>query len=149
MNNILKQLEDTLELYFVKKAPALPTNIKDLLVKIAPYLVIISLIMTIPAILLLLGLGSFATMIAPAGGADTVATLPNMWIGIVLLIPVVILDAMAVPGLFARKAVGWKYIFWAQLIALVSSIIQFNIVGGIIGAIIGFYILFQIKSHYK
>lgn len=149
MNNTLKQLEDTLELYFVKKAPALPTNIKDILVKIAPYLVIISLIMTIPAILLLLGLGGFATTIAPAGGADAVATLPNMWIGIILLIPVVILDAMAVPGLFARKAIGWKYIFWAQLIGVVSSIIQFNIIGGLIGAIIGFYILFQIKSHYK
>lgn len=145
----LTQLEDTLDLYFGKKAPALPTNIKDLIVKLAPYLSIIALILTLPAILLILGLGSFATMLAPLGGVQSVSTLPTMWLGIILLIPVVVLEAMAIPGLFARKAVAWKYMFWAQLITLVSSLVQFNIVGALIGAVIGFYILFQIKSHYK
>lgn len=148
-NNGLKQLEDTLDQYFGKKAPALPANIKDLIVKIAPYLSILSVILTIPAILLLLGLGSFATMLAPVGGMQSISAVPTMWLGIVLLIPVVILEALAIPGLFARKAVAWKYMYWAQLITLVSSLVQFNIVGALIGALIGFYILFQIKSEYK
>lgn len=148
-NNGLKQLEDTLDQYFGKKAPALPANIKDLIVKIAPYLSILSVILTIPAILLLLGLGSFATMLAPVGGMQSISAVPTMWLGIVLLIPVVVLEALAIPGLFARKAVAWKYMYWAQLITLVSSLVQFNIVGALIGALIGFYILFQIKSEYK
>lgn len=147
--NPLAQLEDTLDEYFGKKAPALPQGIKDFIVKVAPYLTIIGLILTIPAILVLLGLGSIATVLAPMGGVQSVSTLPNMWIGILLLVPVVILEAMAVPGLFAKKAVGWRYIFWAQLISLVSNLIQLNIVSAIIGAVIGFYILFQVKSLYK
>lgn len=149
MVKILSQLEDTLNDYFGKKAPALPANIQEIIVKLAPYLTILGVILALPAILLLLGLGSFATMLAPLGGAEAVTTVPNMWLGIVLLIPVVILEALAIPGLFARKAVAWKYIFWALLISLVSSLVQFNIVGALIGAVIGFYILFQIKSHYK
>ncbi len=147
--NPLAQLETTLDEYFGKKAPALPQNIKEILVKVAPYLVIIGLIFTIPAILILFGLGSVATVLAPVGGAQSVATVPTMWVGILLLIPVVILEAMAVPGLFSRKATAWRYVFWAQLISIISNLVQFNIVGGIIGALIGFYILFQVKSFYK
>lgn len=147
--NPLAQLEGTLDEYFGKKAPALPQNIKEILVKVAPYLVIIGLIFTLPAILLLLGLGSVATVLAPVGGAQSVASVPTMWIGILLLVPVVILEAMAVPGLFSRKAVAWRYVFWAQLITIVSNLVRFDIVGGIISALIGFYILFQVKSLYK
>lgn len=147
--NPLGQLEDTLDEYFGKKAPELPQNIKEILVKVAPYLVIIGLIFTIPAVLLLLGLGSVATVLAPVGGAQSVASVPTMWVGILLLVPVVILEAMAVPGLFGRKAVAWRYVFWAQLITIVSNLVRFDIVGGIISALIGFYILFQVKSLYK
>lgn len=147
--NPLTQLEGILDEYFGKKAPALPQNIKEILVKIAPYLVIIGLIFTIPAILILLGLGSAVTVLAPVGGAQSVASVPTMWVGILLLVPVVILEAIAVPGLFSRKIGAWRYVFWAQLITIVSNLVRFDIVGGIIGAIIGFYILFQVKSLYK
>lgn len=147
--NPFAQLEETLDEYFGKKAPALPQNIKEIIVKIAPYLVIIGLIFTIPAIFVLLGLGSIATVLAPVGGAQSVASVPTMWIGILLLIPVIILEAMAVPGLFSRKVVAWRYVFWAQIITIVSNLVQLNIVGGIISAIIGFYILFQVRGLYK
>lgn len=145
----IKQLEKALDEYFGKKAPALPQNIKEIIVKIAPYLAIISVILTIPAILLIFGLGSLATSLAPLGGAQSVATLPTMWISILLLVPVVILEAMAVPGLFARSSKAWQYMFWAQIISVVSSLVQFNIIGALISAVIGFYILFQVKSLYK
>jgi len=145
----LKQLETTLEQYFVKKAPALPANIKDLIVKFAPYLSIISAVITVPAILVLFGLGSIATTLAPMAGVSGVNALPTMWLGILLLIPVVVLEIMAIPGLFARSIKGWRYVYWAQLISVASNLVQLNIVGAIIGAIIGFYFIFQIKSHYK
>ena len=147
--NLLAQLENTLDEYFGKKAPALPQNIKEIIVKIAPYLVIIGLIFTIPAIFILFGLGGLASTLAPVGGAQAVASLPTMWIGILLLIPVIILEAMAVPGLFSKKIAAWRYVFWAQVIAIISSLVQLNIVGGIIGALIGFYILFQVKGLYR
>lgn len=145
----IKQLEKAFDEYFGKKAPALPQNIKEIIVKIAPYLAIISVILTIPAILLIFGLGSLATTLAPLGGVQSVATLPTMWVSILLLIPVVVLEAMAVPGLFARSSKAWQYMFWAQIISVVSSLVQFNIIGALISAVIGFYLLFQVKSLYK
>lgn len=147
--NVMTQLEDTLDEYFGKKAPALPQNIKEILVKIAPYLIIISLIFTIPAILALIGLGSFVSMLAPAGGAQAVAGIPAMWIGIIFLIPVAILEVMAVPGLFSRKIGAWRFMFWAEIISVISSLVQINIVGALISAVIGFYLLFQVKGLYK
>ena len=145
----LNQLEVKLEEIFAKKAPALPDNIKEILVKIAPYLAILSVIFSIPAILLIFGLGSLATIFAPLGGVRSVTTLPTMWVGILLLIPIVVLEIMAIPGLFKRLAVAWKYMFWAQLISIVSNLVQLNIFGAILSAIISFYLLFQVKKLYK
>ena len=147
--NVMTQLEGTLDEYFGKKAPALPQNIKEIIVKIAPYLVIISVIFTVPAILLLLGLGGLASTIAPVGGARAVASLPMMWIGILLLIPVILLEVMAIPGLFSRKITAWRYVFWAQLISIISSLVTLNIAGALLSVLIGFYLLFQVKSLYK
>jgi branched-subunit amino acid transport protein len=149
VNKTLTQIETNLQLYFGKKAPMLPENLQMVLVKIAPYLAILGVIVTAPAILLLLGLGSFATLLSPLGGLQSVTSVPTMWLSILLLIPVVILEAMAIPGLFKRTMTAWKYLYWAQLIAFVSNILQFNIVGAVIGAVIGFYVLFQIRNHYK
>lgn len=147
--NFVNQLEKTLDEYFGEKAPALPHNIKEIIVKIAPYLAILGVILSLPAILLLLGLGSLATVLAPLGGVPAVTSLPTMWLGILLLIPTVVLEAMAIPGLFARKTVAWKYLYWAQLISVLAAILQLNIVGAILTAVIGFYLLFQVKSFYR
>lgn len=147
--NTLNQLEGVIEEYFGKKAPALPANIKEVIVKIAPYLIIVALILTLPAIFVLLGLGGLSTTLAPVGGAQSVSAVPTMWLSILLLIPVVILEAMAIPGLFSRKITAWRYLYWSQLITVVSGLVQFNIIGAITSAVIGFYILFQVKSLYK
>jgi branched-subunit amino acid transport protein len=71
------------------------------------------------------------------------------WLSLLLFVPVIILEIMAIPGLFKRKMMAWKYIYWSQLIMFVSGILQFNFIGAIIGAIIGFYFLFQVRSMYK
>lgn len=147
--NFLNKLEVTLNEYFGKQAPQLPENIKEIIVKLAPYLVIISVIFAIPALLVLLGLNGFATAIAPMGGVSSVASVPGMWLGTLLLIPSIVLEAMAIPGLFARKAVAWKYMFWSQLISVIASVLSLNLVGAIIGGLIGFYLLFQVKNYYK
>jgi branched-subunit amino acid transport protein len=88
-------------------------------------------------------------MLAPFGGVQAVSAVPTMWLSIIVLIPVAILEIMAIPGLFAKKAAGWKYMYWAQLVTVVSSLLQLNIIGALISFVIGFYILFQIKSFYK
>lgn len=142
----LNQLESTLDLYFVKKAPALPANIKELIVKFGPYLVLLSIIVSVPAILTLLGVGAF---LAPFGyGAGTGYGL-NYTISILFLVVNVVMMALALPGLFKRTLSSWKLVFYASLISIVSSLAGFNFVGALINAVISFYFLFQIKSYYK
>lgn len=145
----LSQLETTLDEYFGKKAPQMPDNIKELLVKFAPYLVILGLLFTIPGLLAVVGFGGFASMVAPFGGMNAMKAVTGMWLGIILMVPVVVLEAMALPGLFAKTKQGWKYMYFASLVSILANVLQFNLVGAVIGAIISFYILFQIKSEYK
>ena len=147
--NMLNQLETKLEEIFGKQAPQIPENIKEIIVKIAPYLAIVGILFAIPALLLLLGLGSIATVVSPMGGVSSLAAVPTMWLSTLLLIPVIVLEALAIPGLFAKTKAGWRYSYWSQLVSVISSLIAFNILGAIFGAAIGFYILFQIKNHYK
>lgn len=147
----LGQLEETLDLYLVKKAPfQLPANAKELIVKIAPWATLIILIITLPLVLLAFGLGA---LVAPfsflAGPQYGVAYGTSYVISMVVLAVALIMEALAIPGLFARSMKGWRLVYYSTLISLVSSLIQFNIFGGLFSALIGLYFLFQIKSYYK
>lgn len=141
----LAQLETTLDLYLVKKAPALPDNIKEIIVKIAPWLTIVGLVLSIPALLALLGLSAVVMPLAAVtmarGGFDYVA-------GIVFLVAILALEAFALPGLFGRKKQGWNLIFYSVLLSAVQSLLSFNLFGLIIGTLIGLYVLFQVRSYY-
>lgn len=140
------QLESTLDLYFVKKAPALPANIKELIVKFGPYLVLLSIIVSLPAILTLLGLGAFLMPFGYGAGAGYGL---NYTISILFLLVNVVMMALALPGLFKRTLSSWRLLFYASLLSIVSSLVSFNFVGALINAVISFYFLFQIKSYYK
>ena len=61
-NSILSQLEDTLELYLVKKAPNLPKTIKDLIVVLTPWFTLLGIIFSIPLVFVAFGL---STLIGP------------------------------------------------------------------------------------
>lgn len=150
-SSVLGKLEETLELYLVKKAPALPENIKEVLVNFAPWINIIVLVIAIPGILAVLAIGTavlpFLAVSAPTYG---VAYTANYTISVVILAVAVVLQALAIPGLFKKSKAGWNFAFYANIVSLVSSVVGVSgIVSGLIGALIGFYILFQIKSYYK
>ncbi len=131
---------NTLDLYFGRKAPQLPVGLKSFLVKIAPYLTILSLLFAIPAVLALFGLSfAFGTAAGYAAGFSILG---------VLSIVVIILNAMALPGLFRRTPQGWNFVFYSVLVQAIQSLLMMNIVGLVIGLLIGFYILFQVRSYY-
>ncbi len=144
----LSQLENFLELYLVKKAPALPKGGKEFLVKIAPWLVIVGLVLSIPAIFSLFTLNSMMSA-NPYGAYVTAALGPAYYISLILLIVVVVLEIMALPGLFNRKKSGWNFIFYSSLVSLVSSLVTMNLVGFIIGGLLSLYLLFQVREYYK
>lgn len=132
-------LEKELEPIFTKQLPPFPDNIKDLCVKIAPILAIIGVVLGV----LGTGLGVLFSPFAWFSGSILYG------IGIVFLVIMVILNALAIPGLFNQKMEGWKYMYYAQLVNIVYHLCTGTWISGLIGAFIGFWILFQIREKYS
>lgn len=145
-NAALGSLEQTLDLYFGKKAPVLPGGIKDFLVSIAPWVVLISVVISIPAVLALAGISSFVMPMMTYSAYPGAGT---MWmVSAAFLVVTIVLEALAIPGLFKRSKQGWDMVFYSALVSVVFNAVSLNIIGGIIGALISFYLLFQIRSYY-
>ncbi len=151
VKSVLSNLESTLEVYLVKKAPALPTQWRELLVRFAPYLAIIGVIVGVPGVLALFGLGA---LIVPFGTIGGIASgKPFLGVGylfnVVFLGLMVLLEALSIPGLFGRKKAGWNFMFWGTLVGAVQNVLSFNIGGLVIGTLLSLYLLFQVKEYYK
>ena len=147
----ISQFEAFLEEYLVKKAPfAIPAGGKEFIVKVAPYLIIIFAVIAIPGILLALGATTILAPFAAVGYAFGHGFGFLALISLIISIIAVVLELVAVPGLFKRSKGGWRMVFYASIVSLIGSIISVTgIITGIIGAIIGWYILFQVKELYK
>lgn len=147
--SFIGKLEAKLDEYMVTKAPfQIPMNGKEVLVKIAPYLIIIFSVLALPAILALFGITAFLAPVAMVAGGG----MGWGFFGIVSVVTSVIalvLDVMAIPGLFKRAHSSWRLLFYATIVSLIGGILSMNPIGAVIGAIIGWYILFQVKELYK
>ena len=150
MNAIVKPLE---ELY--SKAPVLPTNWKESLVKVSPWLALVfGVLSLLTGLLGVLGAGA-VSLYAPLAGAAGGILAIWIWVSVVLLFVEGVVLLLAYPSLKKRLLKGWNLLFLLELVWLVSRVIDvltFNIsgiVGAVIGAVVGFYFLFQIKSYYK
>lgn len=129
------------------KFPPLPANIKEVLVKIFPFL---ALIFGILGVLGAIAATGFLTVLSPMvvlGGGFGVAA--GGIIGSILMLVSSVMMVMAYPGLRDHKIAGWKYSFWSQTVSVVGSILALNLVGALISVVVGYYLLFQIKSYYK
>ena len=144
--SLIPQLEDLGDQYLVQKAPfQLPPGVKEFIVQFGPYITLVLMLLALPIILIALGISAFLLPFGyTAGGAGLVSTL-----GLVIAVASLILEAMALPGLFKRSKTGWNFVFYSILLSAVGSLIHLDIVGLIIGTLISLYILFQIRSYYK
>ena len=145
-NSPLGQIETVLNSYFGQKAPKLPTNIQNIIVTYGPWLILVMLVISVPGLLTAFGRGS---SIAPVGymvggGVGTYYTLSWIFLAVIL-----VLEALALPGLFKKKKSAWNLLFYASLVSTIQSVVLMNFIGLIIGSLISFYILFQIRHHYK
>ena len=142
----LSQLEDTLEVYLVKKAPfSIPENWKELIVQFTPYLTILGIV---GSVLILFGalLSPFTAFLGPRYALSYSF---NYVLSMVALAVVVVLEAMAVPGLFKRQEKAWRFLFYASLVNAVSGFLGGDWVGMIIGTLLFWYVLFQVKEYYR
>ncbi len=141
------KVEAWLDEYMVKKAPfQIPMGGKEFLATIAPYLVIISIVLFVLSLPVLLGLGAMGGALGMMGG--------SMW-GYAMLVStltsvvIVIIEASALPGLFKRTQASWRLVFYATLVSFAGNVLALNLIWAVIGGVIGWYILFQIKELYK
>lgn len=142
-----KDIMATLEHWLVTKAPVqLPKNVKDWLVKFGPWIDLVLLVLFLPAILLALGLGAIALPFSVVGGPGATAGLS---FALIMLVVQVVLMAIALPGLFARKRSGWNFAFYGVVFNLVYSLLSLSILSGIVSAVVSSYFLFQIRSYYN
>jgi hypothetical protein len=145
MKQSLEQLDNTLQLYFVQKAPALPENWKEVLVKFLPWIVLILLVLALPAVLVFLGL---STVLLPVSFLGGVGTGIGYVLAMVVLIGTLVLEGMAIPGLFKRTRSAWRLLYYSALLSILYNLLTLNLVGFIVGGLLSLYLLFQIKSHY-
>jgi hypothetical protein len=147
----MAQLEKFFEDLFLKKIPwQLPVKAKEVIVKIAPWIVLIILIVSIPGILAVFGLSAFVGGMATYYGAHLGS---RFYLGWIVLVVQFILMAMSFSGLKQRKLKGWRFAYYSSLVSAVYGVISaYNISGiiwSLISAGIGLYILFQVRSYYN
>lgn len=147
---LVSRLEAILDEYMVKKAPfTLPAELKSFIATVSPYLIIVFAVLGLPVILTGLGISAVLAPVSMMGAAFGYGFGLNAMISLVIAIIALIMEVVAVPGLFKRTRGGWNMVFYASIVSFIGNILSFNIIGGIIGAIIGWYILFQVKELYK
>jgi hypothetical protein len=133
-----------LDFYLVKKAPfQLPDAAKEFIVKFGPWITIVLLFLTLPLLLVALGIGAF---FMPFGGVGYATGFG--FLSLFVLAEIALMVA-ALPGLFARKMAGWRLLFYSQVISIVYSLLSGSVVGGLIFGLIGLYILFQVRPLYQ
>jgi hypothetical protein len=144
--SLLTQLDHLLEEYLVKKVPSIPPNIKEAIVKFGPYIALVLTVMALPAILFVLGLGTFVMPFTFLGG---VAAGTTFSITMIFSLIAFVLGALAIPGLFRRAKSAWNLLYYATLVGVVQNVITFNLGGLIIGSLLSLYILFQVRELYR
>ncbi len=134
------------------KFPSFPDNVKDILVKIAPFLAIIGAVLGAIGLVGALFVGGAVSIGTGAYGGSMAA----FWIGIGFFAILVVLYGLAISPLFKQQKRGWDLMYYAALLATVSNIVTGllggsfvgTIIGAVIGFVIGFWILFQVREKY-
>jgi len=147
-NTIVKMLADweqKINAFVQEKAPKLPENIVNFIVKINPYLIIISLVLTLPILLFAFGLGALISPLAFLNVGYGV----HFSLSTIFTLIILVLNAMAIPGLFKRLKSAWNLMFYASLVQALSYLLSFSLGSLIIGTAISWYFLFQIRKEYK
>lgn len=135
---------DFLQTWFYDKAPFhLPDGVRELIVKFGPWVLVVFLVLSLPALLVLLGIGSLAIPFAGVSYAG------GFGIAAAGSIASTVLTAMALPGLFARQKAGWTWLVYSELVSIATSLLLGNIFTALIGGAIALYLIYQVHTYYK
>ena len=141
VNSIIASME---QIY--GKLPSLPTNVKDFIVTVTPWLALIFGILGVLGSLSAFGVSVVASPLVAMGGGFNAAT--GLIVATIIGLVASVLELVAFPGLLHRKKSGWMFLFWVEALGVLSAIISLSGFG-VIMALIWFYFLFQIRPYYK
>lgn len=142
----LGDVERLCEEYLVKKAPSLPEGAKEAIVKFGPWISLILIVMSAPLFLGLLGLGAVLMPVSFMGGIQAGM---GYTLSMVLALVALVIEVVALPGLFKRQKNAWYLMFYASLVGALQNLVTFNLGGLVVGTLLSLYVLFQVKSYYK
>ncbi len=132
-----------------EKFPHIPQGGREWIVSVSPYIALVFGVLGIISLLGASGLGIIASVL-------TLGLALPMLVSIVVSLVSAVLLLMAFPGLKARTKKGWSLVFYSEVVSVVGGVVSAltmsyasSLVGTAIGALIGFYILFEIRTHYK
>lgn len=146
LKGYLAEVERLCNEYLVEKAPSLPDAAKEAIVKFGPWISLVLLVMAAPAVFALLGLGTFLMPFSYLGGLGAGF---GYTFSMLFTVVMMIMEIIALPGLFKRAKSAWYLMFYVSLVSAVQQLVSFNLGGLIIGTLLSLYILFQVKSYYK
>jgi hypothetical protein len=144
-----------LEAYLVPlfaNLPHIPEGGRDFIVKIAPWLALVFGILGVWGGIQMLGVGNgqYSELMQMAGYSSS-----SFMIGAIFNIISSGLLLAGFTGLKAHTKNGWNMAFYSMIVSIVGGLVSvvmgmmYGVIGLVIGAFIGFYILFEIRSHYK
>lgn len=146
LTSSLEQLEETLAPYFTDKAPfQLPQGVRDFIVMVMPWFMLIGVLVSVPAILSVVGLGTLVTPFAWMGGAN----LSTYWLATLFSVVILALEVIAIPRLLKKQKSGWNFAFYSSLVSIVYGVFYQSLIGILISTLICWYLLFQVRSAYK
>lgn len=130
-----------------KSLPHLPENIREMLVKVAPWLALIFGVLG-----LFVGVGAMG--FSPFAMFGGVRTGMMVFLSGVITLASSVLMLLAYPKLVKRSYNGWVFLFWAELMNAIYALLSAlsgsgGFVGTILGVLIGLYLLFEVKRYYK
>lgn len=142
--NTLDKYIDSVETYY-EKLPSLPKGGRKFIVTVLPWIALIFGALGVLGAISGLGLFSqFSSYVNLAGSNVIGVSMLSLVLGLVSSV----LLLVAFPGLKNKKEKGWRFLYYSEVVMLVSSIVIFS-VSGILMTLLGFYILYQVRSYYK
>jgi hypothetical protein len=136
---VFNQAELFFDDLFLKKLPPLSEQIRDLLVKLAPFWAILLIVFAVIQIVFgslsaLLSLVGTVLSIATLSGANMIGSVLGIVqavVGLALGAVILIYLAKSLKGLFDHKNVGWQSLFRAEMVWAAYAVIS-----GVMGALI-------------
>ena len=137
--------EKELEPFFTTSLPPLPDNVKEAIVKYAPIVIIIGLLLSVPLLLAVVGLGTVFSTLSAVGGYSS-----SVWgyASILVFLALFVMRVMSVVPLRGQMRRGWVLVYYSIFISAGYSLMSYQLGGFIIGAALSLYIAFQVRSYY-